>query len=90
METALILEPTAPVPVPPQVGGEARHDHDMPDAGLDPRIAAGANICFAGLVGLNRVDRCIVERHPKNPHATNASVSTTNTTTSTMSALDRF
>jgi hypothetical protein len=42
------------------------------------------------LVGLNGVHGRIVEHHPKNPHATTASVSTTNTTTSTMSVVDRF
>ena len=78
------------MPVPSQVGGEARNNHDVADTRFDPGIAAGANVCLAGLVRLNGMHGCIVERHPKKPHATNASVTTTNTTTSTMSVPDRF
>ena len=78
------------MPVPAKVGGDARNNHDVTDSGFDPRITAGADVCLAGLVGLNGAHVRIVEHHPKNPHATTASVSTTNTTTSTMSAVDRF
>jgi hypothetical protein len=88
--TALVFEPATAVPVASQVGGEPRDNNDMTDARLDPRAAAGAHICLASLIRLNGVDGCIVKHHPKNPHATNASVNTTNTTTSTMSAADRL
>ena len=78
------------MPVPAQVGCSARNNHNMADSGFDPRITAGADVCLASLIGLDGVHGWIVEHHPKNPHATTASVSTTNTTTSTMSVVDRF
>lgn len=76
--------------MPSQVGGEARNNYDVADTRFDPGITAGANVCLAGLVRLNGMHGCIVEHHPKKPHATNASVTTTNTTTITMSVADRF
>lgn len=90
MATALVLEPASAVPVPSQIGGEPRNDNHVADTRFDPGITAGADVCLAGLVRLNGMHGCIVEHHPKNPHATNASVNTTNTTTSTMSVADRF
>ena len=78
------------MPVPAQVRGYARNNHAVAASRFDPRFTAGADVRLASLVGLNGVDGHIVEHHPKNPHATTASVSTTNTTTSTMSVVDRF
>ena len=86
----MFLVPAAPVPVASQIGCEPRNNNDVPDTGFDPRVAAWADVRLPGLVRLYGVDGCILEHHPKNPHATNASVSTTNTTTRTMSAVDRF
>jgi len=88
--TALVLEPTTAVPVTSQVGGEPWNNNDVTDTRFDPRVAAGTHICLAGLIRLNGVHGCIVEHHPKNPHATNAAVSNANTTTSTMSVAVRF
>lgn len=78
------------MPVPTEVRGKVRHDHDMSDTGFDPRLASRADVRLARPVRLNRVDGYLVEGHPKNPHATTASVTTMNTTTSTMSVADRF
>lgn len=90
MATALFLEPAPAVPVPAQVGGEARNDHDVANTRFDPGITAWADVCLAGLVRLNGMHGCIVEHHPKNPHATKASVTAANTTTSAMSVADGF
>ena len=90
MATALLLEPATAVPVTSQVGGGPWNNNDVTDTRLDPRVAAGTHIRLAGLVRLNGVHGCIVEHHPKNPHATNARVRNANTTTSTMSVADRF
>jgi len=76
--------------MPSEVGGKVGHDHNMADTRLDPRLATGANVGLVRPVGLDRMDGHLVERHPKNPHATNASVTTTNTTTRTMSVADRL
>lgn len=78
------------MPVPTEVRGKVRHDDYMSDTGFDPRLASRADIGLARPVRLNRVDGHLVEGHPKNPHATTASVATTNTTTSRMSVADRF
>jgi len=87
---ALLLEPASAMPVAPQIRGEARNHNNVADTRFDPGVTAGADVCLAGLVRLNGIHRCIVEHHPKKPHATTASVTTTNTTTSTMSVADRF
>lgn len=78
------------MPMPPEVRGEVGHDDHMADTRLDPRFASRAHVRLVRPVGLDRMDRHLVERHPKNPHATNASVTTTNTTTRTMSVTDRL
>ena len=90
MTAALLLEPASAMPVPTEVRGKVRHDHDMSDTGFDPRLASRADVRLAGLIRLYRMHGTIIECHPKNPHATNASVATVNTTTRTMSAADRF
>lgn len=90
MSTALVFEPATSVPVTSQIWGEPWHDHDVADTRFDPGITPGADVRLAGLVGLNGVHCCVVEHQPKNPHATNARIRTTNTTTSTMSVADRF
>lgn len=78
------------MPVAPQIRCEARNDNNVADTRFDPRVAAGAHVRLAGLIRLYRMHGTIIERHPKNPHATNASVATVNTTTRTMSVADRF
>ena len=78
------------MPVAPQIRGEARNDNNVTDTRFDPRVATGAHVRLAGLIRLYRMYGNIIDCHPKNPHATNASVSTVNTTTRTMSAVDRF
>jgi riboflavin synthase alpha subunit len=78
------------MPVSTEVRGEVRHDHHMSDTGFDPRLASRAYVGLARAVRLNRVDGHLVEGHPKNPHATAASVTTMNTTTNAMSVADRF
>lgn len=90
MAAALFLEPAAPMPVPSQIGSEPRNHNHVADTRFDPGVAARTNVRLAGLVWLYRVHGRIAQHQPKNPHATNASVSTTNTTTSMMSAADRF
>lgn len=90
MAAALLLEPASAMPVAPQIRGEARNHNNVADARFDPQIATGAHVRLAGLIRLYRMHGTIVDRHPKNPHATNASVATVNTTTRTMSAADRF
>ena len=74
----------------PEVGSEIRNDHHVSDTGFDPGLAPGAHIRLAGAIRLHRVNGHVVEDHPKNPHATTASVARTNTTTSRMSDVERF
>ncbi len=78
------------MPVAAEIGFESGHDDHVADTGLDPQVASGAHVGLVRLVRLDRVDRFVVEDHPKNPHATTARVSSTKTTTSAMSVADRF
>ena len=78
------------VPMPPEVRSKDGHDHHMADTRFDPRLTTRAHVGLVRPVGLDRMDGHLVEGHPKNPHATNASVTTTNTKTRTMSVTDRF
>jgi hypothetical protein len=39
-----------------EIGGELRNDHEVPLAGLDPAVAARAEIPLASGVGLDRRD----------------------------------
>lgn len=78
------------MPVAPQIRGEARDNNNVAYTRFDPGVATGAHVRLAGLIRLHQTHSNVVECHPKNPHATNASIATANTTTTTMSAADRF
>ena len=78
------------MPMASQIGGAAWYHHYMADTRFDPRVAPGTHVCLAVLIRLHRMHGGIVEHHPKNPHATTASVNAMNTTTSTMSVVERF
>ena len=81
------------VPVATQIRGILRHHHNVADSDFDDPVATRAQVLLARLIGLKRVDDLRLELtarrdHPRNPHATNASVSSTKPTTRAMSSAD--
>ncbi len=60
-QTSPLLVPTAPVPVPSQVGGIVGDDYKMTHSRFDDAVATGTCVALAGLIRLDRVDYVIAE-----------------------------
>ncbi len=84
MEPALFLEPASVVPMSAQVGFVLGHHHQVECSRRDRGLTTGADIRFAGSVGLHRHD----DQREKMAHAIAAAIAIRARTIVTTSALD--
>lgn len=81
------------MPVATKIWCVLRNDHQMADSGGDEAVTARADVLLASLIRLNWIHYLWFElatrrNHPRKPHATKASVSSTKPTTRAMSSAD--
>ena len=80
------------MPVASEIRSQARDHHDVAGAGGDLRLATGAHVRLASLVGLDGMSYLVAEAqgraHPRKPQAKKAAMRMANPTTMTTSTSD--